>query len=185
MPIIDEHEPPFSERPFRTQATNAPRGNGRERHFSSMLWRQSKLERFLSSILHFRGGSKGISRAFCGSRADSSGTCPALFSFGARSSGHFEPAVALDQARAPIARANCCSGPSSSGHFEPSTASGHFEPAAALGQARAVISSHLRLRASLQVGSVRRCGVFEPGRAEHESPSPPKTRSAETRRKLQ
>ena len=39
MLIIDEHESAFFERPFRTQATNAPRGNGRERHFSSMLWR--------------------------------------------------------------------------------------------------------------------------------------------------
>ena len=63
------------ERPFRTQATNAPRGSGRERHFSNMLWRQSRLERLPSSILHFRGGSKGTSRAFHSSGADSSGTC--------------------------------------------------------------------------------------------------------------
>ena len=39
MRIIDDHEPASFEWPFRTQATNAPRGNRRERHFSSMLWR--------------------------------------------------------------------------------------------------------------------------------------------------
>ena len=32
MPIIDS-EPAFFEWPFPTQATNAPRGSGRERHF--------------------------------------------------------------------------------------------------------------------------------------------------------
>ena len=112
------------------------------------------------SILHFRGGSKGTSRAFRGSGADSSGTCRAFCGSGPRSSGHFEPAVALGQARAAISRASCGSGPDSSSHFK---------PAAAPGQARAAISSHVRLRARLEVGNVGRCGVFEPGRAEHES----------------
>ena len=129
MPIIDEHEPAFFERPFRTQATNAPRGSGRERRFSSISWRQSRLERLPSSILYFHGGSEGTSRAFRGSGADSSGTCRAVCGSGARSSGYFEPAAAaaaLGQARAAISRASCGSGPGSSGHFE---------PAAALGQA--------------------------------------------------
>ena len=140
MPKKNEHGPAFFERPFRTQATNAPRGSGGERHFSSMLWRQSRFERFSSNILHFCGGSKGTSRAFRGSRADSSGTCRAFCGSGARQSSHFEPAVALGQARAAISRASCGSRPGSSGHFE---------PAAAPGQARAAISSQLRLRARL------------------------------------
>ena len=50
MPIIEEHEEAFFERPFRAQATNAPHGCGLERHFSS-LW----------------GGSSCTRRAFCGS----------------------------------------------------------------------------------------------------------------------
>ena len=141
MPITDEHEPAFFERPFRTQATNAPRGSGRERHCSSMLWRQSRLERLPSSILHFRGGSKGTSRAFRRSGADSNGTCRAFCGSGARSSGHLEPAVALGQARAAMSRASCGSGPG---------ASGHFEAVAAPGQARPAISGHLRLRARLE-----------------------------------
>ena len=33
MPITDEQEEVFFERQFRAQATNAPRGCGRERHF--------------------------------------------------------------------------------------------------------------------------------------------------------
>ena len=178
MPIIDEHEPAFFERPFRTQATNAPRGSGRERHFSSMLWRQRRLERLPSSILHFRGGAEGTSRAFRGSGTDSSGTCRAFFGSGARSGVHFEPAAGLGQARAAISRASCGSGPGSSGHFE---------PAAAPGQARAAISSQQRLRARLDVANVGRCGVFEPGpsrvRPEPSSESP-KARKSENRRKL-
>ena len=43
------------------------------------------------------------------------------------------------------------------------------EPAAARGHARSAISSHVRLRARLEVGNVDRCGVFEQGRS-HESP---------------
>ena len=135
---------------LRAAISNA--SNERERHFSSMLWRQSRLERFRSSILHFRGGSKGTSWAFRRSGADSNGTCRAFCGSGARSSGHFEPAAALGQARAAISRASCGSGPGSSGHFE---------PAAAPGQARAAISSQLRLRARLEVGNLGRCGVFE------------------------
>ena len=107
LPIIDEHEPAFSERPFRTQATNAPRGSGRERHFSSMLWGQRRLERLPSSILHFRGGAEGTSRAFRGSGADSNGNCQAFCGSREGSSGHFEPAAALGQARAAISRASC------------------------------------------------------------------------------
>ena len=37
MPITDEQESALFERPFRTQATNAPHGCGLELHFSSML----------------------------------------------------------------------------------------------------------------------------------------------------
>ena len=135
---MNEHEPAFLGRPLRTRATNAPHGNGRERHFSSMLWRQRRLP---SSILHFHGGSEGTSRAFRGSGADSSGTCRAFCGSGARSSVHFEPAAALGQARAAISRASCGSGPGSSGHFE---------PAAAPGQARAAISRQLWLWARLE-----------------------------------
>ena len=150
MPVIDEHEPAFSERPFRTQATNAPRGSGCERHFSSMLWRQRRLERLPSSILHFRGGAEGTSRAFRGSGTDSSGTCRAFFGSGARSGVHFEPAAGLGQARAAISRASCGSGPGSSGHFE---------PAAAAGQARAAVSSQLRLRAKLDTAFLANSGI--------------------------
>ena len=118
---------------------------------ASMLWRQSRLERFPSSILHFRGGSKVTSRAFRGSGADSSGTCRAFCGSGARSSSYFEPAAARSSGhfasqlwlRARLERrfrANCRSRPGSSDHFE---------PAAAPGQARAAILSQLRLRARL------------------------------------
>ena len=102
---------------FRAQETNAPHGCGLERHFlsllwlwgrleqhfSSFLWLRSRLERHFSSTLRLRGRlehhflsilrlrARGLSstfRAFCGS--------------GASSSGHFEPAAALGQARAAI-----------------------------------------------------------------------------------
>ena len=39
IPIIDEQEAAFFKRPSRTQATNAPHGCGRERHFWSTLQR--------------------------------------------------------------------------------------------------------------------------------------------------
>ena len=55
MPIIEEQEAAFFERPFRAQETNAPHGCGLERHFSSMLRLQGKLERYPSSILRIRG----------------------------------------------------------------------------------------------------------------------------------
>ena len=86
MPINDEQGAAFFERPFRAQETNAPHGCGLERNFSSMwlqgrlerppssvLRLQGRLERHLSRILRFRGGSRGARRAFCGSRAGSSG----------------------------------------------------------------------------------------------------------------
>jgi len=127
MPIKDEQESAFFDRPFRTQAKNAPHGCGFERHFSSMLRLQGRLERHLSSILRLRGGSSCTRRSFCSSGADSSGTRRAFCSSGANSIGTF--------------REFCCSGASSSSHFEPS---------AAPGRARAAISSHLRLRARLE-----------------------------------
>ena len=160
MPIMDDQEPAFFERPFRTQATNTLRGCGRERHFSSMLWRQKRLGRLPSSILHVRSGSKRTSRAFRGSGADSSGTCRAFCGPRARSSRYFEPAVALSQARAAISRASCGSGPGSSGHF----ASQLRRQAKLERPFRASCSSgpgstdHFE---RLDVANVGRCGVFE------------------------
>ena len=121
-----------SEMCIRDRATNAPRGSGRERHFSSMLWRQRRLERFLSSILHFRGGAESSSGAFRGFGADSSGTCRAFCGSWARSSVHFEPGSSGHFAsqlrlRARLEqpfRTSCGSGPGSSRHFEPTAAPG-------------------------------------------------------------
>ena len=131
MPIIDEHEPAFFERPFRTQATNAPRGSGRERHFSSMLWRQRRLERLPSSILHFCGGVEGTSRAFRVSGADSSGTSQAFCGSGARSlpfRDHFASQLRLRARLYRQFRASCGSRPGSTDHFEPAAAPGHAGP---------------------------------------------------------
>ena len=91
MPIMEEQDAAFFERPFRAQETNAPHGCGLERHFSSMLRLQGRLERHLSSILRLRGGSAnsiGTFQIFCGS--------------GSGSSGHFEPSAAPGRARAAI-----------------------------------------------------------------------------------
>ena len=103
---------------------------------------QSRLERIPSSILHFRGGSKGTSQAFRSSGTDSIATCRAFCGSRARSSCHFEPAAALGQARAAMSRARCGSRPGSRSHFEPA--------AAAPGQARVAISSQRRLRANVR-----------------------------------
>ena len=167
MPTKDDHEPAFFERPFRTQATNAPRGSGRERHFSSMLWRQRRLERLLSSILHFRSGAAGTSRAFRGSGADSSGTCRAFCGSGARSSAHLEPAAALGQARAAISRASCGSRPARAVFSSP------------LVQARVAISSQLRLRARLERPFRAMCGSG-PG-AVFSSQAEPRTKALSVR----
>ena len=116
MPIKDEQGAGFLERPFRAQETNAPHGCGLERHFSSMLrlqdrlerppssvlWLQGRFERHPSSILRFRGGSRGARRAFCGSRAGSRGTRRVFCGSGAGSSGRFEPSAAPGRARAAI-----------------------------------------------------------------------------------
>ena len=154
MPIMDEHEPAFFERPFRTQATNAPRGSGRERHFSSMLWRQRRLERFPSSILHFSGGSKGT--------AVPEQIRAALVEHSA-APGHARAAISSQLQRwAKLVRP-------------------FREPAAAPGQARAAISSQLRFRARLEVGNLDRCGVFEQGQCRESSKS---VRKSERRSKL-
>ena len=130
MPIKDEQGAAFFERPFRAQETNAPHGCGLERHFSSMLLLQgrprtsrvsrgepsglerpasvrlwARLEQHFSGILRFRGKLERPFRASCGS--------------GAGSSGHFEPSVAPEQARAAL-----------------------FEHSAAPGQARAALLEH-------------------------------------------
>ena len=148
---------------LRAAISNA--SNERERHFSSMLWRQSRLERFRSSILHFRGGSKGTSWAFRRSGADSNGTCRAFCGSRAGSSGHYEPTAALGQSWTAFSsqlrlRANLARPFRTSCGFRPGS-SGHFEPAAAPGQARPAFSSQLRLRARLEVGNLGRCDVFE------------------------
>ena len=136
MPIIDEHEPAFFERPFRTQATNAPRSSGRERQFSSMLWRQSKLERLPSSILRWlEGHQSSISR------------------FRSRFEQHLSSILRLRGTLERPFRASCGAGPGSSGHFASQLRlrarleRPFREPAAAPGQARAAISSQLQLRA--------------------------------------
>ena len=129
MPVIDEQEAAFFERPVRTQVTNAPHSCGCERHFPNMLWRQSGLERLPSTFLHLRGGSRGTHGAFCGSAADSSGPRRAFCGSGAGLRGHFEPAAAPGPAREAI----------SSQLRLGARLSGHFEAAAAPGQARSAI----------------------------------------------
>ena len=59
-----------------------------EQHFSSILRLRARLEQHFSSILRFRGRLERPFRASCGS--------------GAGSSGHFEPSVAPEQARAAL-----------------------------------------------------------------------------------
>ena len=120
MRIIDEHESEFFERPSRTQATNAPRGSGRERHFSSMLWRQRRPERseqiravHLSSILRLRGTLERPFRASCGA--------------GPGSSGHFASQLRLWARLEWPFRASCGSGPGSSSHFEQFVAPGQAQ----------------------------------------------------------
>ena len=54
MPIKDEQGAAFFEWPFRAQETNAPHGCGLERHFSSMLRLQGKLERPPSGVLRLK-----------------------------------------------------------------------------------------------------------------------------------
>ena len=128
MPIIEEQDAAFLERPFRAQETNAPHGCGLERHFSS-LW----------------GGSSCTRRTFCGSgvaRAAPVGhsavpgqtrAAPIEHSAapGQTRSALFEYSAAPGRARAAISsylrlrggleqpfRAICGSGPGSSGHMQ-------------------------------------------------------------------
>ena len=116
-----------------------------------MLWRQSELERLPSSILHFRGDSKGTSRASHGSGADSSGTSEQIRAAPVESS-----ILRLQGRLERLFRASCGAGPGSGGHFASQLRlrarleRPFREPAATPGQARAAISSWLRLRARLE-----------------------------------
>ena len=141
MPIIDEQEAAFLERPFRTQATNAPDGCGREQHVSNMLWRQSRLERLGPSILHLRIGWRGTHRAFCGSATNQAApvehsaapvqaraAISSQLRLLARLQRQFRAAISSQlRFRARLERplrASCGSGPSSTGNFEPTAAPG-------------------------------------------------------------
>ena len=142
MPIIDDHEPAFFERPFRTQAMNA-----------SGTFR---------ACCGARAGSSGSGRAFCTSVVARRAPVEHFAVPEQIRTAPVEHSAALGQARAAITsqlrrwvnlerpfRASCGSGPISRGHFE---------PAAASGQARAAISSQLQLRARLDRPFRANCG---------------------------
>ena len=81
MPIIDEQEAVFFERPFRAQSTKALHDCGHECRFPSMPWRLARAALAISAAVargepveHFSAPgqfSSGTHRPFCGARADS------------------------------------------------------------------------------------------------------------------